>query len=585
MKILVNHLGYEKKGAKHAVLQGKRGEKPSSFRIVDTERGKRAYAGKVKQAGPVRSWKDWHFWTADFDALTREGTYRLEVPARAGTVTSFPFRIRRHALERDALSDVIFYFKGQRCSGLLDKADRSLRLDGKGKERVDARGGWYDASADYGKHLTHLSFATYFNPQQIPLTAWGLFKAHAALVKRGDANFRQYRRRLLDEALFGADYLVRIKSPKGSFYRTVSGAGLGKLPKDRIISGRRSSGFALATKKKKDCYAFRKRSYAAEQQAYEVGYREGGGLCIAALAMAAACGEACDFSRSQYRRSAEHAFNFLEKNNLRFTNDGRENIVDDYCALAAATELFKATGKQAHKSAADARAAKLVSRLTAAGYWRADDGDRPFFHPSDAGLPAVSLLYYCDIAKGAAKRRALEAVKRSVEHEIEVTREVNNPFGLARQLVQGVTGERRTSFFFPQDAETAPWWQGENARLASLAVAARLAAAHLGGGERKQVLAYATDQMNWILGLNPYDACMLEGTGHNNPPYMFFDSWEYANAPGGICNGITAGLKDERDIDFLVPTAQTGVDNDWRWGEQWIPHAAWFLLAASLGGG
>jgi hypothetical protein len=28
----------------------------------------------------------------------------------------------------------------------------------------------------------------------------------------------------------------------------------------------------------------------------------------------------------------------------------------------------------------------------------------------------------------------------------------------------------------------------------------------------------------------------------------------------------------------------TGADNDWRWGEQWLPHAAWYLLAASIGG-
>ena len=85
------------------------------------------------------------------------------------------------------------------------------------------------------------------------------------------------------------------------------------------------------------------------------------------------------------------------------------------------------------------------------------------------------------------------------------------------------------------------------------------------------------------MGLNPYDACMLQGSGRNNPPYLFFGSWEYANLPGGICNGITGGFFDEEGIDFQVPQAQTGQDSDWRWTEQWLPHASWFLLAVSAG--
>jgi len=29
--------------------------------------------------------------------------------------------------------------------------------------------------------------------------------------------------------------------------------------------------------------------------------------------------------------------------------------------------------------------------------------------------------------------------------------------------------------------------------------------------------------------------------------------------------------------------AVTGRDEDWRWSEQWLPHAAWYLYAVSLG--
>src|SRR6185503_20075369 len=62
-------------------------------------------------------------------------------------------------------------------------------------------------------------------------------------------------------------------------------------------------------------------------------------------------------------------------------------------------------------------------------------------------------------------------------------------------------------------------------------------------------------------------------------------SYEYTNAPGGIVNGITAGRKDPLGIDFDVPYAVTGADDDWRWSEQWLPHATWYLLAVAAGEG
>ena len=99
-----------------------------------------------------------------------------------------------------------------------------------------------------------------------------------------------------------------------------------------------------------------------------------------------------------------------------------------------------------------------------------------------------------------------------------------------------------------------------------------------------ELRSFALDQINWILGLNPFDSSMMYGVGRNNPEYMFFDSWEFTNSPGGISNGITSGFKDEDDIDFDLKYTETGADNDWRWQEQWLPHASWFLMAVSARG-
>jgi hypothetical protein len=229
-----------------------------------------------------------------------------------------------------------------------------------------------------------------------------------------------------------------------------------------------------------------------------------------------------------------------------------------------------------------------MARLTTDGafrdYWRADDGTRPYFHPSDAGLPIVSLLEYLQIADAAQQERIRTAVERSLRFELGVTAEVNNPFGYARQLVRMGNGQVRTAFFFPHDTEAAPWWQGEDARLASLAAAARMAAPLFTSDPafQSQLETYASDQLHWILGRNPFDASMLMGSGHGNAPYMFFRSYKYTNAPGSIINGVTAASDNEDGIAFNEGYAVTGKDDDWRWTEQWLPHAAWYLYAVSL---
>ncbi|HUU39072.1 MAG TPA: glycoside hydrolase family 9 protein [Candidatus Desulfaltia sp.] len=588
IKILVNHIGYEPAGAKRAVIRGGPEDQLDGFKVIDAETGKVVLSGVPAPVGPVRKWKDWRFWTVDFSAVAQEGRYRIECSSPGGTVRSSPFLVQKNVLERSALSDVVYYFKSQRSSGRLDQADRSMKIEGKEGVTVDVHGGWYDATGDYGKHLSHLSYSTYFNPQQIPLTVWSLLASHRELSRRGDPYFQQYLRRLQDEGLFGADFLVRMKNPSGSFYITVSGRGPEKKPEDRLITAKATRHIIL-TPETKDKFRDYGKTKITDQASYEAGYREGGGIAIAALALAASLGVSGDFAPADYLRAAEDAFSFLEENNLLFTNDGRENIVDDYCALMAATELFRATKADKYKEAADKRARNLMTRLTTHGqykdYWRADDGDRPFFHPADAGLPLVSLMNYFETADAALKEEIRDAVRRSMTFELAVTAEVSNPFGYGRQLVQSGKGVRRTSFFFPHDTETAPWWQGENARLGSLAAAARLASRIFSDDREFQfgVKVFAQDQLNWILGLNPFDSCMLYGRGRNNPEYMFFDSYEYMNAPGGISNGITAGYTDEEDIDYNLHFAVTGKDDDWRWTEQWLPHASWFLFAVALG--
>jgi hypothetical protein len=584
LHVLVDQVGYETGAQKQAIVVGTEQDHPQQFSLVDTTSGRTVLTGKLTPDGSVDEWGGRVFWTADFSSWQKDDHYAIETQSSSGEASSCSFDIQDNLLERHTLSNVIYYFKGQRSSGLMDKADRHLPLPPGEHGFVDVHGGWYDATGDYGIHLSHQNLTSYFNPQQVPLVAWVMLKGYRVLEARHDDNFSEYERRMLDEGLFGADFLVRIKRPHGSFFESINAPGRGKLPQDRAI-GNPNWRTQIKTKPTDSTEHLQA---ATGPHAYEASFRSGAGMSIAALALASTMPADGDFPRSTYLRTAEEAFEFLSAHNRELLNDGKENILDDYCALMAATELYRASHKQSYLDAANRRAAHLMARLTSRGsyrdYWRADDGARPFFHPSDAGLPIVSLLEYAEIAAPAAQAQVRDVVERSLRFELAVTAEVNNPFGYARQLVRMGNGQVRTAFFFPHDTEAAPWWQGENARLGSLAAAARMAAPFFASDPafQSQLENYASNQLHWILGRNPFDVSMLMGSGHGDAPYMFFNSYKYTNAPGAIINGITAASDNEDGIAFMQGYAVTGKDDDWRWTEQWLPHAAWYLYAVSL---
>lgn len=584
-KVLVDQVGYDSQTAKVALISADAKQSLHGFQVVDANTGKPVFTGQVQGTGSVAKWGEQHYWRADFSSLKTQGRYYLELTVPGSCIRSDEFLIQDNVLERNTLSNVIYYFKGQRASGLMDKADRQLpRPDGK-PGTLDIHGGWYDATGDYGIHLSHQNLTSYFNTQQLPLVAWSLLRSYQQLEARHDPNFNQYLRRLLDEGLFGADFLVRDKRPDGSFYESIDAPGKDKLPQDRRIG---DPNWRTQIKRSAGDVGAQIEQPPRGAHAYESSFRAGGGVAIAALALASTMPADGDFTRQDYLRAAEDAYRFLDAHNKELLNDGVENIVDDYCALLAATELYRATSDETWRHAADLRAQSLMARLVThdgqRDYWRADAGTRPFFHPTDAGLPVVALLEYDLIATPGQQSAVRDAVRRSLGYELRVTDEVNNPFGYARQFVRMGNGTLRTAFFFPHDSEASPWWQGENARIASLAAAARMAEPLFSDDPAFQSMLenYAWNQLHWILGRNPYNTSMLMGSGQRNAQYMFFRSYEYTSAPGAIINGITAGLDDEDGIAFNLGYAQTGRDDDWRWTEQWLPHDAWYLYAVSL---
>ncbi|HHF3074018.1 TPA: glycoside hydrolase family 9 protein [Vibrio diabolicus] len=559
MLLLTNHIGYEHLGPKKTIVQTEQPHLSSyTAQLICATSEQTVATFAVEEQGKVANWHQGYFYLIDFSSFTDSGDYFLQVE----DTRSSSFTIGEHILLDQTLSDVIHYFKSQRCGGIFDQQDRQVPVLN-ANQTVDVHGGWYDASGDVSKYLSHLSYANYLNPQQTPMVVWNILKGLSLL--EGSEDIAAFTRtRLIEEALFGADFLVRMQNEKGFFYMTV----FDKWSKD--------------TAQREICAYETQLGHKFDD--YQAGFRQGGGVAIAALAAASRLGVHGEYDQQKYRNAAENGYWHLKEHNTQYLNDNEENIIDEYCALLASVELFKATKETRYLEESRLWAQRLVARQMSdeqiQHFWSAtQDGSRPYFHAAEAGLPVIALCEYLSIEDDSVQT---ESVKRIVnlacEFEINISNKVTNPFGYPRQYVKGVNESKRDAFFVAHNNESGYWWQGENARLGSLATMAYLAQPHIASQEIQQQLSvFAQDALNWIVGLNPYDMCMLDGHGRNDPDYL--PQYGFFNAKGGVCNGITGGFEDEEDIAFNPPAQKDDMLQNWRWGEQWIPHGAWYLLA------
>jgi hypothetical protein len=556
--IHVNQVAYDRAAPKFAVVETAAPLPAGSYFILkDALTGGLVFKGRLGEAQTCADWFPGRFfYRADFSPVRQAGRFRLQV----GTCDSFDFEIGDHALAAAAFPAITGFFHHQRANSPEElQADQHLILFGS-TNTVDLRGGWCDASGDVSKYFSHLAYANFMSPQQTPLVVWSMVNTVDTVTPL--LNRLNARQPLVAEALYGADYVLRSLSPQGYFYMTV----FSYFKKDP--SARRVVGLLADSKTTSD---------------YQCAYREGGGMAIAALARISQWHRDGAYASRQYLEGAERAFAHLQINNLKYDDDGKENVIDDYCALMAAAELWIAKNQPVYREAARLRAKNLEQRLSPVGYFIANDSNRPFWHAADAGLPVLALVRYLDVEKDVpARAAALTTIRRALDYYLRVTTNVSNPFGYARQSFL-FRGRVRDGFFIPHENESGWWWQGENARLASLSTAAivggRLVYPGTGPfGIKPELGDFAARQIAWVLGDNPYDICFMYQFGRRNVPYMK-SLFGHGSGRGGISNGITGheGNPDGTGIDFRFHDQ----GNEWRWTEQWIPHSAWFLQAAT----
>ena len=281
-RFLANHLGAERGTAVRLVLEAAEPLPAAAFHVLGAG-GIGWASGTLQPVPPVPGWTGRHHAVARLGPLDGgdpgDGPFLVEVALPGGTVRSRPMVTGQAHLLAQTFDAVLGHIHAMRSRDPWDTADRQAPFFDGRAERVDVHGGYFDASGDVSKYLSHLSYANFMNPQQAPLVTWAVLDSRDRLGLTGaDGGGRAAA--LTDEAAHGADFLCRMQDPAGYFYMTLFDRWSKQLDQREICSYKTQQGIKLPK--------------------VQAGYRQGGGLAIAALARAAAAGVSGEFPAAEY---------------------------------------------------------------------------------------------------------------------------------------------------------------------------------------------------------------------------------------------------------------------------------------------
>ena len=222
--IRMNQLGYLPSSSKVAVLLSNETVSVESFRIVDIYSGETLYRSKpddVRATGPLQNMNS--TFRLNFSALEKEGSYRMEVSLKEGSVRSDVFPVSSHAYDGTA-DFVLNYMRQQRCGWNPFIKDSCHTKDAiivnhptKSGQHLDVRGGWHDAS-DCLQYTTTTANAIYqmlYAYESNP----GAFSDHYSSDGTAGSNGIPD---IIDEIRWGLDWLDRMNPEKGEMYNQLA---------------------------------------------------------------------------------------------------------------------------------------------------------------------------------------------------------------------------------------------------------------------------------------------------------------------------------------------------------------------------
>lgn len=552
--LLINQAGYVSGSGKTIVTKG---TVTSPFRIIDLATGKIAFSGSFKpRPGDFGAYS-----AGDFSSLTKEGHYYVQ----CDTLRSYPFEISPGAY-RQILDKIVSYFSLQRCgsstTGYLSPChlDNGVRMDN-GKHQ-DVTGGWHDAS-DLRKWVGATIYGMI-----------GLSKTYELVDKDDPA-----RSKILDELMWGNQYFLKMQEPQGYVMNYVGGD-------------------------------VRKHSDSNRWTDNLIG-KEGGGLGFVKPSAGKSTADMLLFGPKDDRVIRTDPvdyiaqFNFVSSQAImsRITKAGNPDYSEkclhaaircfDWCiktgkeedtgitgaSIQASIELFKTTNREVYRNFATDKAMKLrkVQVLkqasgNIAGFFYTSENDKEPFR--DIWQGCLGFISLCDLIETLPAHKDVALWKETVSdysyQYLKAMTAKNSfsivPYGLFTEKDPG--GNRQTgSYWYRYFMQPElSWWVGINSNLASAGVGLMKASKVLNDPELKNL---AQKQLDWIIGVNPFNSSTIAGVGYNHPKHFAGSTFlpSVPVLPGAVLNGLGGDTSDQPAIG----------DGDWQISEYWTPMVAYTL--------
>ena len=533
VKALVNQVGYDLGGPKSAVIATNFFPKEQITARVQLLDDKDKAAQEIQAACGGRVYGQdhadwgWYFWRADFSSFDQEGTYRVKATIGGDSGLSPSFSIGKDLVfSKTAPLNVDFFFV-QRCGFDVPGWHKACHMDDarvEGRPR-DLTGGWHSAG-DYNKlSWEYGDGAAMYALARSARSAPDFFSMHDR-DHNGTSD-------AAEEAVWGMRFLSKIQIAE-------TGGLLGD-----ILQGPTKQAYFnwVPPERQTDGVPGTADDPVVGPTGGYTPLAIAGWAILAGLLQSGALREEC-LSR------AEKLLRHIR---------GRPNHERDPHVLLGAIELHRATKKEEFLNDARQRISTILLQDGPISGGYSDSGDVPC-----AALATFALHFPSDPLSKEIEIRLRKQIDQLVA-------EPRNPFGVTHQKF----GE--DGYFFEPASN-----YGQNFIFSSRAWAALLIYRLTGD---RRAWGYAADQLDWILGKNPYALCMMVGAGSINPPRLHtrYDSipgHESGTIPGAIANGFVrdVGGYDRPGFDL----GRTGRPHpSYRTSEPWLVHNILHLIAVT----
>ncbi len=555
-RISFSHSGYQPGLRKTALASG---VKATEFQLIRQDTGEALLTKPVRQVkSPIGGFQE-----LDFSEVRQPGVYTL----RAGDAETRPFRIGADSWRNSILKGLNFYYV-ERCGKEMPGSHRVCHRDWQavhGEQKIIINGGWHDAG-DLTQHIMNTGESTY-----------ALFALAERL--RAGAQDPELCAFVLEEAKWGLDWVL--KTSFGDGFRAAFSAqaywtdGVVGTADDVVAEARNMpyENFVAA---------------AAEAIAARVLRDSEPALAAHSLKMA----------RDDWRFAVEG----MSQEHSRGSLGGRIEVLST--GILASIDLLRFTGDEQYGSRALAMGEELLQSqqrsflpgLTTpiTGFFYTGPSKERILHyehPGHEQGPMVALAALCDAFPNHRDwMRWYSAVVLHTDYYMKRMAAYTEPYRMLpagvfreddhlhareayrdsyrRQVLNGIEiGKGHRLRLFPV------WFERRgNAGTGLSQTKAVSAAAHLRGD--LALASLAQDQLQWLVGRNPFVQSLMYGEGYDYPP-------QYTVMSGDMAGALPVGIQTRGDSDVPYWPAA----NCYNYKEVWVqPVARWMYIMADLHG-